>query len=199
MNDEQKRVCEWASRYMHQATPWAVLDTETTGLGPADEVIELAIISSTGHVLFSSLIQPRRLDRGELGTEIHGISRQMLATAPTFPEVWPQIEAVLDTYPTMVVYNADFDHRMLRQTAKRYGCDLPPVSWSCLMEQYAIYHGAWNEHFGSYTWQRLQVACECFGVQVEGQYHRATYDTFCTLGVLHALAARHQSTNEEQR
>lgn len=196
MLKRQQRVCAWAHTYTHMTEPWAVLDTETTGLGNDDEVLELAIISSTGDVLFSSLIQPQDPQRTDLATHIHGISSEMLATAPTFPQVWPQIAAIFQQYAQILVYNASFDSRMLALMVRRYGYQLPPVQWSCLMEQYAIYHGAWHDYHHSYTWQRLQVACDRLGVQVQGEYHRATFDTFCTLGVIRALAARHQPQGE---
>jgi DNA polymerase III epsilon subunit-like protein len=115
----------------------------------------------------------------------------MLAAAPTFPQVWPTIEALLHSYQQILVYNAPFDSRLLKVTAQRYGSCLPPVSWSCLMDQYAIYHGAWHDYFQSYTWQKLEVACSRLGVQVDGDSHRATADALSTLGVLRALAARH--------
>jgi inhibitor of KinA sporulation pathway (predicted exonuclease) len=67
-----------------------------------------------------------------------------------------------------------------------------------LMEHYAVYHGAWHSYFHSYTWQKLQVACHCLGVQVEGDFHRATADALNALGVLHALAARHEQAKEVQ-
>ena len=66
------------------------------------------------------------------------------------------------------------------------------------MENYAIYHGAWHSHYQSYTWQKLQVACDCLGVQVSGDYHRATADALATLGVVRALAARYEQAEEIQ-
>lgn len=192
MNPRRARVCAWAHAYQHQSEAWAVLDTETTGLSSQDEVIELAIVDASGAVLFSSLIQPQNPQRHDLATHIHGIAPDMLAKAPTFPMVCPAIETIFKQYPHMLVYNASFDRSLLEGTARRYGYHLPHVSWSCLMEQYALYHGAWNDYHRSYTWQKLQVACARLGVQGDGNYHRATADALCTLGVLCALAGRHQ-------
>jgi DNA polymerase III epsilon subunit-like protein len=75
-----------------------VLDSETTGLGNEDEVIELALVHATGTVLFCSLIQPQDPQRPDLATHIHGITRQLLSSAPSFPEVWPTIQAILRRY-----------------------------------------------------------------------------------------------------
>jgi DNA polymerase III epsilon subunit-like protein len=191
LSARQANVCAWAHCYLHQTEAWAVLDTETSGLTHRDEVIELALVDASGAVLFSSLIQTQNPQREELASHIHGITPQMLATAPTFPQIWPTIEALFSRYQHILVYNAPFDSHLLEVTALRYGYRLPSVSWSCLMDQYALYHGAWNDYHQSYTWQKLQVACARLGVQMDGNYHRATADALSTLGVLHALAARH--------
>jgi DNA polymerase-3 subunit epsilon len=192
LSARQAKVCAWAHAYLHQSERWAVLDTETTGLSSQDEVIELALVDASGAVLFSSLIQTQDPQRHDLATHIHSITSDMLGAAPTFPQVWPTLEALFSHYQNILVYNADFDSFLLEVTARRYGYRLPSLSWSCLMEQYAVYHGAWHDYFQSYTWQKLQVACSRLGVQVDGKYHRATADALATLGVLRALAAKHE-------
>lgn len=113
----------------------------------------------------------------------------MLADAPRFPDVWPITKAILRRYRRVLVYNAAFDHRLLAVTASRYGLRVPGCQWTCLMEQYAVYHGAWSAYHRSYTWQSLAVACTCLGMEVQGEAHRATADALAALGVLRALAA----------
>jgi DNA polymerase-3 subunit epsilon len=186
--NRQEKVCAWASSYVSSPANWAILDTETTGISEDDEVIELALVSPTGSILFSSLIQPQNMERCDLATHIHGISREMLVMAPTLPQMWPVLQLVLSLYPRILVYNATFDSRLLRQTGARYGLVLPAVSWDCVMLRYAEYHGAWNSYHHSYIWQKLQVAADRLGVVVDGSYHRATADALVTLGVLRALA-----------
>ncbi len=185
----QARVCAWAKAYL-EAGDFIVLDSETTGLSSADEVIELALVHSSGTVLFSSLIQPQDPQRSDLATHIHGITAQMLATAPRFPDVWPTIAAILRHFRRVLVYNADFDFRLLTATATRYGLRVPGGAWECLMEQYAVFHGDWSSYHQSYTWQSLEVACAGLAGSVEGEAHRATVDALSALGVLKALAAR---------
>ncbi len=185
----QARVCAWAKAYL-QAGDFVVLDSETTGLGDRDEVIELALVHSSGTVLFSSLIQPQDPQRPDLATYIHGITAQMLATAPRFVDVWPLIAAILRRFRRVLVYNAAFDHRLLAATASRYGLRVPGGAWECLMEQYAVYYGDWSSYHQSYTWQTLDMACADLAVSVEGEAHRAPVDALSALGVLKALAAR---------
>jgi DNA polymerase-3 subunit epsilon len=184
----QARVCAWAKAYL-QAGDFIVLDSETTGLGDEDEVIELALVHWSGTVLFSSLIQPQDPQRADLATPIHGITSQLLSSAPSFPEVWPTIQAILRGSRRVLVYNAAFDRRLLAATASRNGLRLPGCMWDYLMEQYAVYHGAWSSYHRSYTWQKLEVACADLTITVIGETHRATVDALSALGVLKALAA----------
>lgn len=185
----QAQICAWAKAYL-EAGGFLVLATETTGLSSArDEVIELALVHSSGAVLFSSLIGPENPQRSSLATHIHGITSEMLATAPRFPDVLPAIAAILRRYRRVLVYNADFDFRLLAATASRYGLHVPCGSWGCLMERYAAFYGAWSNSHGSYTWQSLGDACACLGVDAPGKAHRAQVDALAALGVLRALAA----------
>jgi DNA polymerase III epsilon subunit-like protein len=188
--ERQAEVCAWAKVYLEQGN-FVVLDSETTGLSPAhDDIIELALVHASGSVLFSSLIQLQDPARPDLAAHIHGITGEMLASAPRFPELWPTIAAILRRFRHVLVYNADFDRPLLAATASRYGLRVPGVTWTCLMEQYAVYHGAWSNYDRSYTWQSLTTACDCLGITVPGESHHATADALAALSVLHALAMR---------
>ncbi len=79
--------------------------------------------------------------------------------APRFLDVWPMIVAILRRFRRVLVYNAAFDRSLLEATVSRYGLRIPGGQWECLMEQYAVYHGAWSHSHGSSTWQPLTVAC----------------------------------------
>jgi DNA polymerase III epsilon subunit-like protein len=190
--EKEARIAQWAYYLYNGPANFLILDSETTGLNERkqDEVIELAILDRSGAILFSSLIAPQDSTRDDLATHIHGISRQDLATAPTFPDVWPQIQAIIEQTPNILVYNAAFDHDLLRTTARRYGYELPQATWLCLMEEYAVYHGAWSSYWRSYTWQKLGTACYTLGVEAS-EYHRAAADAHNALGVLKALADLH--------
>ena len=59
------------------------LDTETTGLGPADQVVEIAVLDAEGAVVFHSLVKPTVPIPAE-ATAIHGIRDEDVAGAPTF-------------------------------------------------------------------------------------------------------------------
>ena len=70
------------------------LDTETTGVRSTAEIIEISLIDHTGEVLLDSLVRPR-VPIPAAATQVHGIHDAMVATAPTWPELWPQVQALL--------------------------------------------------------------------------------------------------------
>lgn len=66
-------------------------DTETTGQDRNAEVCEIAIVDEHENVLFESLVKPSK-PIPQAATKIHGITNEMVANAPTFAEIWHQIE-----------------------------------------------------------------------------------------------------------
>ena len=183
-----------------------MVDSETTALWPEGEVIELAMVHSSGALLFHSLIRPQGAVTSG-ARAVHQITDEELAEAPTFPEVWPQISAILRRYRVFVGYNSAFDLGVLEETARRYGLRIPGLAVrgrghgvrhryhnrlyrNCVMEQYARWYGAYSSYHGSYTWQSLDRACQMLGV--ERPTHRALDDAKATLEVLRKLAAFHE-------
>jgi DNA polymerase III subunit epsilon len=100
-----------------------VLDTETTGLEPAQghRVIEIGCVELVNRRptqnRFHRYINPEReVDRGAL--EVHGIENEFLATQPKFADVAREfIEFVKGA--ELVIHNADFDVEFLNHELKR--------------------------------------------------------------------------------
>ena len=90
-----------------------VLDTETTGLSPAQghRIIEIGCIEMvnrrlTGREFHRFLNPDRDIDEGAVA--VHGISRAQLETEPRFQEIVDEfLEFVKDA--ELVIHNADFD------------------------------------------------------------------------------------------
>lgn len=161
-----------------------VLDTETTGLGHDDEICEIAIVDVTGAPILDTLVRPTRPIPAE-ATEIHGITDEMVASAPSWPELAERFEAAVSGRK-VVAYNALFDQRLVWQTYERHGRTAPQMSTACAMKMYAVWHGEWNHRHQSWTWQKLvDAATEC-GSAGEGA-HRALADARMALGVLRYL------------
>jgi DNA polymerase-3 subunit epsilon len=111
-----------------------VLDTETTGLEPAQghRVIEIGCVELVNRRptqnRFHRYINPEReVDRGAL--EVHGIENEFLATQPKFAEVAREfIDFVRGA--ELVIHNADFDVEFLNHELKRLP-DLPAQIRDC--------------------------------------------------------------------
>ena len=67
------------------------LDTETTGFRETDEVVEISIIDIDGETLFSSLVKPR-IPIPPDAMRVHGITEQMVADAPVWADIYPNIK-----------------------------------------------------------------------------------------------------------
>lgn len=164
------------------------LDTETTGVGPVDEIIEIGIVDEGGAVLFESLVKPV----GRVSPEafrMHGIGESLLASAPRWMAVWPKVEAVLANR-VVCIYNAEFDLRLLQQTHGKYKMrwsEPEGASFFCAMKLYAQYYGEWNPRSMNYRWQSLDNARRQCRIGLP-DVHRAVSDSLLTREVLHFMA-----------
>lgn len=176
-----------------------ILDTETTGLWPEDEIVEIAAVDRHGLVLFEQRIQPRdpsrllKRDRktGRSAADIHGITPSMLVGQPGFAEIFPALRELIN-FKSVVIYNADYDMRMLRQDCDRHGLNLPLVRAECAMLKFAAWNGAPGRTPGEYRWTRLEEAVSILGLHggtFDQQAHSALGDCQRTLAVLRGMAA----------
>lgn len=174
------------ARNLHSLEP-VYIDTETTGFGPTDVVIEIAVLDTDGEVLLDTLVKSGKpIPAG--ASAVHGINDIHLIGAPAWNEIWPQLEKVL-AGRVVAFYNADFDLRMMRQT-----CGLNALKWVepyqeqfCIMELFASYYGEWNPRRSSYKWKSLDFAGKYFKLP-EPNAHRAKEDANLTRIVFEALA-----------
>jgi DNA polymerase-3 subunit epsilon len=162
------------------------LDTETTGLDAAAEVIEISLVDSNGLPVYESLVQPRRAVPSE-ATRIHGLTDADLRAAPTWPEVWRAVEPLVQGR-TLATYNAAFDRKMLQQTHASYRMDWSEESarFFCVMELYARYYGA-RRRTGGFRWHSLDEAGAFLGLTMPNR-HRATDDALLARAVLERIA-----------
>lgn len=108
-----------------------VLDTETTGLSPAQghRIIEIGCLELVDRRLtgreFHCFIHPdREIDEG--AQRVHGISLKDLETAPRFAEIATEfIEFIVDA--ELVIHNADFDVGFLEHELKLMSHPAPEI------------------------------------------------------------------------
>lgn len=176
----------WATQVLREPNV-VFLDTETTGLGEDAEIIDIAIVDREGQVLLDTLVRPSDMIPVS-ATDIHGIDDPAVADAPGWDTVYPLVGRILDQYGPVVVYNSDFDRRVLSQTNALYGLPDFSVEWHCAMRQHAAYVGVWHEKYGTWRWHKLMDALRMMGGQAPGVQHRALQDTEACRQIVHAMA-----------
>ena len=183
------------AEYRHKAIVWAqeiladdsavILDTETTGLKSTAEIVEIAIINTQGDPVLDTLIKPK----GKIpidAYEIHGIGSITVKNASIWPDIDEQVIDIIRHASRVVIYNAGYDTRLIRQTRKLYNLpplDIPPHHYQCAMKRYAEFYGDWRNPRG-FRWQPLP-----------GGNHRALGDCLATLNVIKSMA----TTNLEDK
>lgn len=182
---------EFAKRLLSLGDSAVVLDTETTGLDQRAEVLEIGVLSLYGDVLMDQLVRPTAVESWREAQAVHGISPEMVADAPTLAAVLPALRDVV-AGKTVVVYNADYDRRLLYQSARVCGADklewlfLDEIDWRDVMDPYARFWGQAGYN-GRARWQKLTSACQQQGIVVADS-HRSIGDCRMTLALLQKLA-----------
>jgi DNA polymerase-3 subunit epsilon len=175
----KREAVEWAAELLADPGGFIVLDTETTGLGPHDQIVQIAIIDHTGAVLLDSLVKPT-IPIPLQAWQIHGIADGDVAEAPSMAYLRPSILRAIGRRP-VVIYNSLYDLALLDQSCE--ACGLPALDLDrittvhCAMQMYARYVNQWNSHFRSYRWQKLP-----------GGDHSALGDARATLDLLRRMA-----------
>ncbi len=150
---------------------FACLDTETTGLSPegGGKICELAIsVSQGGRPVeeFSTLLDPGIPMHPDV-IAIHGITNEMVASAPTFADVLPKVLSLLDD-SVLVAHNADFDLGFLRSEFAQCGMRLPPYP---VLDTLKLARKS-----GKFVKNNLGCIAQELGISCEG-WHRAMADT----------------------
>ncbi len=155
------------------------LDTETTGLESNDEIIELAIVDSSGKVIFESFVRPQKPIPAS-ATAINNITNIMVANSPSWAEIWPTIRSHLSNHP-IGMYNAEFDVRMIIQSMKIN--HIPAITRLNAFDVMKIY----SDYMRSNRRYRLEQAGRNLGIVIPNS-HRAADDTLLTRAILHSIA-----------
>jgi DNA polymerase III subunit epsilon len=102
-----------------------VLDTETTGLDPAngDRIVEVAGLELINHlptgVSFQRHVNPERAMSEDV-VAIHGLTGAFLADKPKFAEIADALIEFLGD-ATLVIHNAEFDLKFLNAEFAKFG------------------------------------------------------------------------------
>lgn len=150
-----KAETRWARRRLKRRD-FTCLDTETTSTDRVAEMTEIGITDAAGEVLCQTLIRPVGKLK-DVSRWITGISQDDLEKAPTLESCHPTIQAALHARPLVLIYNAEFDKRVLNQSTFHAGLPefkLPRVD--DLMMHLSRWVGDWNAKHNDYSWPRLE-------------------------------------------
>lgn len=165
--------------FLENKEDYIILDTETSGLGEKDVIIQIAAIDLDGNVLLDSLVKPKkRKSISREATAIHGINSKKLEYAPHFADVFCHLLPFIKARKKFLIYNFEFDKRMIEQTLRADELAFSEqIIGRCIMLSYSKYVGQWNPLYEDFKYQRLV-----------GGDHTAIGDCYATLALIKKMA-----------
>jgi hypothetical protein len=161
---------------------------KTTSFQASAEVIELALIDTTGAVRLDRVMLPTGTITRE-AIAAHGLDRDELQRlqASRYPAVHEEIAAVLAAAAVVLAYDAPLEHRRLYRTAVGHERELPEVPWECAQVLYAEYSGTRAGKGADLRRWTLSQAVRREGVPIAKPHLRALGDCLTTLRLLQAI------------
>lgn len=151
----RNNAISWAKKVLQNKNGYLILDSETTGLGKKDVIIQLAIINIEGEILFNDLIRPSKKKRiSSDSTSIHGIKMADLKLASTFGEIVEKIYNISKN-KSVIIFNEEFDTRLIEQTCIEDDVRILQLNTTCAMKYYSEFKGEWSEYHSDYKLQKL--------------------------------------------
>lgn len=147
----------------------------------AAEETEVVAIDTTGALRVNTLSMPSGpISQGSW--EVHCMSEESLHAmgARPWPEVHPALVSAMRTAEVVLAWRADFDARVLEQTAALHNLALPAAGWADVRPAYVEARPS-----GRHS---LADAMRREGLEWEGRHHRAEADCRAVLSVMRAIA-----------
>lgn len=181
--DTAKQIASEISQELLKDESTVYFDLETTGVideatNSYPEIVQIALLNHKGQPLFCSLICPRKAVPIE-SSKIHGIYDVDVMNCPRIEDIIEVFSKVIEN-KKIVVYNANFDVRILTRVLQDVGIRVPFESF-CAMELYAAYVGDWKSRKKQFKWQRLPHLAA-------GKSHDALVDCYSTRDLLVVMA-----------
>ncbi len=182
------RTTDW-STFLGR-TDVLILDTETTGFKKTAEVVQVAVIDTTGAGRFDELVLPAGGIPRE-ASKIHGLTRANLVRqgAQGWPVHHNRFFELVCSADVVFVYNLDFDVRILRQTCSRYGLPFRKFVGRCAMLDYAAHRKIANQWRSGFKWHKLADAARHENVKAQSAMHQALSDCEIVLELMRAVVA----------
>ena len=111
---------------------FAAIDFETANNERSSVCSVGIVIVRDGKIVdkFYSLIKPEPEYYNYWCSQVHGLSLDDTMEAPVFPDVWAQIEPMIEGLP-LVAHNKAFDESCLKAVLRVYKMDYPDYEFHC--------------------------------------------------------------------
>ncbi|MFZ7120988.1 MAG: 3'-5' exonuclease [Eubacteriaceae bacterium] len=165
-----------------------ILDTETTGLGEKDEIVEITVIDMKGQVYIDTLIKPTILIPPN-ASAIHKIKNMDIINSPSIIDIYGDLAYIFKNN-IVAIYNAEFDIRLICQSLNAHGKKFPHNNNNvcCVMKLYSQYSGIYDAYKRGYQWFKLSAAASRLGITIPYNLHRARIDTDITRQIILKIA-----------
>ena len=127
---------------------------------------------------FYSLIKPEPEYYNYWCSQVHGLSLDDTMEAPIFPDVWAQIEPMIEGLP-LVAHNKAFDESCLKAVFRVYQMDYPDYEFHCTC---IASRKVWPE--GPHNLDIIAARC---GYDLENHHHALADAEACAAIALHIL------------
>lgn len=162
-----------------------IIDTETTGLGDTDVIIELAAVDGmSGEVVINTLVKTDH-PISDVAAKVNGITPEMLAkNGADAEDILIELFGILAAEKLEIsAFNLSFDARMLDQTEKAndlqlilHGFCIQQNDIMELANRYLHEHLEWDTEHSKFKRLSLARCLEITGIQHTGNAHRALSD-----------------------
>ena len=144
---------------------FAAIDFETANYDRSSVCSVGVVIVRDGEIVdkFYSLIQPEPNYYNYWCTQVHGLCRSDTDDAPVFPDVWAQIEPLIEGLP-LVAHNRPFDEGCLRAVFRTYQMDYPEYVFLDTLAASRRLQPDLENH-------QLQTVAAACGFQMENHHH----------------------------
>lgn len=127
---------------------------------------------------FYSLIKPEPEYYNYQCTQVHGLTQYDTDDAPVFPDVWAQIEPLIEGLP-LVAHNKSFDESCLKAVFRAYQMDYPDYEFYCTCQ---ASRKVWKE--GCHNLDVIAARC---GYNLENHHHALADAEACAAIALQIL------------
>ena len=161
---------------------FAAIDFETANYDRSSVCSVGVVIVRDGEIVdkFYSLIQPEPNYYNYWCTQVHGLCRADTDEAPVFPDVWAQIEPLIEGLP-LVAHNRPFDEGCLRAVFRTYQMDYPEYEVLDTLAASRRLQPDLENH-------QLQTVAAACGFQMENHHHALADAEACAWIALHLFS-----------